>query len=776
MKSSDTSGGPQAAITQPDHLQDDETCRVARETRAFQAQILANIRDAVVAIDENDLISYCNRAFEKMFGWTEQELLGQPYQSFIKDYIKEQYKEAVCSLPEDSREATGEVGEDRLYVECIAKDGQSLMVDISRAVWRGSEGEYKGIIASIRDMTERHQVELALQESEKKYRELVQYAPAAIYQFDYRQRRFLSVNDVMCDATGYSREELLQMDPFDILDEEGARQLQQRIRQYLNGEQLDRDVVYSVRTRDGGEIQASLHVTISCHDDGQPLTATVIGHDITALQRAKEELKQFCDELEETVKQRTLKLTLERQRLLDVLETLPVNICLLNADHHLVFSNRAYRKRFGDFQGRKCYEALFNYDQPCEFCETYTVLETGLPTHWVFTGPDGGIFDIYDCPFTDADGSELVLEMNIEISEQKRAEEALRRSEERFAKIFAASPVIMGITGLDHRFVEVNEAFIKAFGYSREEVLGRTSRELDMWVEHPHILGAASKLAAQHGLNNYEVSYRNAAGDERTGLGSTQLIAIGEANYYLHTMVDITQQKQIEAELSRLDRLNLIGEMAAAIGHEIRNPLTAVRGFLQILGAKEAFGEHQAYFELMIEELDRANAIISEYLAMAKDKRIDLQYHFLDDLITTLNPMIVSEANLREMNVKLDLNQPPPALVDHNEFRQMILNLTHNALDAMQPRGTLIIGTRQEGDEILLYIKDEGCGLPLEIYPKLGTPFVTTKDNGTGLGLAVCYSIAARHQALIDFETSPSGTTVMVRFPNPLPHVKHRSQ
>lgn len=169
----------------------------------------------------------------------------------------------------------------------------------------------------------------------------------------------------------------------------------------------------------------------------------------------------------------------------------------------------------------------------------------------------------------------------------------------------------------------------------------------------------------------------------------------------------------------------------------------------------------------MIEELDRANQIITQYLGMAKNKTINLQLQSLDKIIKALYPMIQSECNLREMGIKLDLCNPTEVWLDDNELRQLTLNMCRNAMEAMSTHGILTIGTKQEGDEVILYIKDEGSGLPSEITDRIGTPFLTTKENGTGLGLAVCYSIAARHNAGIDYDTGPSGTTFYVRFPKP---------
>jgi len=227
---------------------------------------------------------------------------------------------------------------------------------------------------------------------------------------------------------------------------------------------------------------------------------------------------------------------------------------------------------------------------------------------------------------------------------------------------------------------------------------------------------------------------------------------------------DITQSKQMEKEMARLDRLNLIGEMAASFGHEIRNPMSTVRGFLQMLSGKIECSAFKDYFNLMIEELDRANSIISDYLSLAKDKPIELKTHNLNSIIESLFPLILADALHHNKTIDLQLSEIPDLLIDKKEIHQLIINLVRNGLEAMTEGSVLTLATYQAGEETVLEVQDQGEGIDPSIFSRLGMPFVTTKENGTGLGLPVCYSIAERHNASIEVDTSPRGTTFFVRF------------
>ncbi|UAT30706.1 GAF domain-containing protein [Bacillus badius] len=228
---------------------------------------------------------------------------------------------------------------------------------------------------------------------------------------------------------------------------------------------------------------------------------------------------------------------------------------------------------------------------------------------------------------------------------------------------------------------------------------------------------------------------------------------------------NITEKKKYEQEIKRLSSLDLIGQMAAGISHEIRNPMTTVRGFLQLLQKESRFEDYHHYFKLMIEELDRANSIITEFLSMGNTRTSDLELLDLNAIIHGITPLIKIDAFSQNKIVEVDTADIPKLFLNRNEIRQLLINLYRNGLEAMNEGQVLTIRTYKEGDDcVVMTVQDEGKGIQPEILEKLGTPFFTTKDNGTGLGLGVCYAIAARHHAKIDIQTSSKGTTFFIKF------------
>ncbi|WP_182302780.1 two-component system sensor histidine kinase NtrB [Cohnella cholangitidis] len=228
---------------------------------------------------------------------------------------------------------------------------------------------------------------------------------------------------------------------------------------------------------------------------------------------------------------------------------------------------------------------------------------------------------------------------------------------------------------------------------------------------------------------------------------------------------DVTELQRLKDEVDRMERLSLVGQMAASITHEIRNPMAVIRGFVQLLNERSP-EEQQSYFRIVLDELDRANAIINDFLSLAQNRIVEKEPSNLNDLLNDILPLIWADANLRGQMIDLRLGENMDHLpMNSKEMKQLILNLARNGMEAMNDKGVLRIETLNSSDSIQLRMVDNGVGIPPEQLKRLFEPFYTTKTNGTGLGLALCLSIVERHNGKIHVEsTMGQGTSFIVTF------------
>jgi len=296
------------------------------------------------------------------------------------------------------------------------------------------------------------------------------------------------------------------------------------------------------------------------------------------------------------------------------------------------------------------------------------------------------------------------------------------------------------------QFTYINRAGEIAFGNAHDEWLGKTFTE----VFKVNVTALQHYYQVMHEKKSVTFEIISEALDNKWIEISAYPTETGMTCYF-H---DITSRKIAEKEFARLDRLNLVAQLAAGIAHEIRNPMTTVRGYLEFLGWRPEYIARKPTFDLMITELDRANAIITEFLSLAQTKQTELKYQDLNVIISNLFPLIQADSVNQNKQLSFIEGEIPSLELNANEITQLVLNLTRNGLQAMREKGCLNINSYVEEGQVVLAMADEGCGIPPENLARLGTPFFTTKDTGTGLGLAICYKIAESHKAKIQIDSS----------------------
>lgn len=230
---------------------------------------------------------------------------------------------------------------------------------------------------------------------------------------------------------------------------------------------------------------------------------------------------------------------------------------------------------------------------------------------------------------------------------------------------------------------------------------------------------------------------------------------------------DVTKVRTMEQQVRRVEKLAAIGELAAGAAHEIRNPLTSIRGFMQLLEAR-AKGVPGDYFQIILNEIDRIDGIIHDLLLLARPAELQRVPVALDSLAEQV--LLLHEQEFERQGIRLVREFQPDmrqGMLDPKMVRQLLYNLLLNAAQAMPFGGTLTVEVSEVGpDQIRLAISDTGVGISAENLQRLFVPFFTTKEEGTGLGLALCYSIVQAHQGRIDVESKVGvGTTFRILLP-----------
>ncbi|MCL6636960.1 MAG: PAS domain-containing protein [Alicyclobacillus sp.] len=234
----------------------------------------------------------------------------------------------------------------------------------------------------------------------------------------------------------------------------------------------------------------------------------------------------------------------------------------------------------------------------------------------------------------------------------------------------------------------------------------------------------------------------------------------------LGTVQDITERKSFDALFVKAEKLASVGELAASVAHEIRNPLTAIKGFIKLLPTAPP-GTEQRYLDIVNSELDRIESILNELLALAKPQfgprdRLDLR-ELLTNVLTRLH--VLAQQHHIEVQTRWEAGVPLVMGIA-KRLEQALLHVLRNAMEAMPQGGTLQIQLTRRGSGALLRIADTGVGIPHDRLAKLGEPFYTTKEKGTGLGLAVTYKVIEQHGGTLSIESQVGvGTTVTIWLP-----------
>jgi two-component system sensor histidine kinase PilS (NtrC family) len=324
------------------------------------------------------------------------------------------------------------------------------------------------------------------------------------------------------------------------------------------------------------------------------------------------------------------------------------------------------------------------------------------------------------------------------------------------------------MTDAEGRIRHLNAFGEGILGRRASELLGRSLRD----VLGSTLLGSAElrARAASRALARLEIRYRHPGGaDLDLGVSVTPLATEAARGGYLVVFQDLTDVRRLEAELRTNEKLAAVGEMAAQLAHEIRNPLGSIRGSAQVLAGEAGLSEEQGHLLTIISrESKRLSDTLNRFLFQARSTGRPRDVVNLRPLLEEAVTLLRNGTEIGpDHTVKLDFDEGPHlCLADPDQITQVFWNLARNALEAMPDGGDLVVRLRRLGDEVLFTVRDQGRGMPREEQRRVFEPFQSWSRMGTGLGLAIVYRIVREHGGDIHVRSAPSrGTEVEVRLP-----------
>ncbi|MFC9599913.1 PAS domain S-box protein [Peribacillus butanolivorans] len=380
---------------------------------------------------------------------------------------------------------------------------------------------------------------------------------------------------------------------------------------------------------------------------------------------------------------------------------------------------------------------------------------------------DGEIYwvDTTIVPFMKKGKPYQYISIRSDISRRKRAESDLRVSIKELEDMYYAinQSSIVAITDDKGVIVDVNDKFSEVSGYKRSELIGHTHQLVNSGYHSKEFFDDMWKTIYNRKVWNGEI--RNRAKDGSYYWVDTTIVPFytleGKPFQFLALRYDITERKQTEEMLHRQDKLAAVGQLAAGIAHEIRNPLTSMKGFTEYLQLDEKDEDRLGYLGIIMDEINRVNEIVEEFLDLAKPQSLIFETKNIVPIIQNVLSLKEFDAWKKNVILSFDCNHEEILIrCDENRLKQVILNFVINGIEAMPDGGEIKVVTELKEEKVHISIIDTGVGMLPEQLMKIGEPFFTTKKSGNGLGLMISFKIIESHLGRVFVESEVNKGTV----------------
>jgi two-component system, sporulation sensor kinase A len=359
-----------------------------------------------------------------------------------------------------------------------------------------------------------------------------------------------------------------------------------------------------------------------------------------------------------------------------------------------------------------------------------------------------------------------------DITESTLAHRTLVRTQSMLESFIENSADAILFFDTNNVLIRINQAFTSLFGWRDDEILGLKVFELP-WLPEDYMNLAVTKfeefIVAEKSLHGFDTVRKGKDGslvDVSMSL-SPMHSSSNEFDGWAVIMRDMSERKLIEKHMRESEKLSIVGQLAAGIAHEIRNPLTSLKGFVQLMNNTVANENQNHYLQIMHDELTRIEFIVNELLVLAKPQQEAIRTINIRVQVERVILILGSEALMRGIEIEFIPGEslPPLDCVPY-QIQQVVINLMKNAFDAMSSGGKVQVILESDENHVVIRMIDHGIGISRDQLGKLGEPFYTTKDTGTGLGLMVTREIINRHNGRIEFDSiEGQGTTVSVFLP-----------
>lgn len=696
---------------------------------------------AICSVDLYGNLESANPSAEQLSGYTQEELTRlNLFQLIPEDEIA---KLRRCF------DATLKGMPTSFELKFCHKDG--TVIDLgAKLVPIVVESAAAGIYLIARDITKRKQDENELIQTKEQMESLFANTSDAIIIFD-RSGKVMRVNRAFEKLYGWTSEAVIgKIVP--ILPEERLGELD------LACERMIREGAITwpdtlMLTKDGSQIEVSISLSPINNGEGDSVAFAAFSKDVS----------------ERNAMEKALRLSEARYRL--IAENMSDLIAVYDRKGDLVFSSPSYNYLLNFFpkvQNRARIDSLVDKQDRENLWETFQyMLHLKKPARFEYRyhNPGGHLlyFEASGIPVVNKHGEvESVIIVSRDITSRKKTEAALQEAEEKYRSL--VEEALVGVYLIQGwKVTYANPRCEEMLGYRQQELMNK--HVLD--IVHPDDYKKLIRRIKQRKGKSIHYFFRAIHKEGRI----IELELHGALTTYkekpaiIGTVIDITERKKTEELIHKSDKLSVVGQMAAGVAHEIRNPLTSLKGFVQLMKAKN---QDAQYLDIMLSELDRINYIVSEFMVIAKPQVIQFQMKDLRKIFQDVIPLLDTQAILNNIQIKLQIRgQVPWIHCDENQLKQVFINVLKNAIESMPDGGEIWIKIkRSSNDKVQVSFIDQGVGISEERLARLGEPFYTTKEKGTGLGLMVCYKIIEMHYGMMKIKSRlREGTTVTITLP-----------